>query len=93
LASSYWYPGGASYTSDHLQPLLADNQGAMEVDMDIKVWAALQPAHHDRDIETVINLSITAASSAAEACGGDGAGFASNRKAKLSPVKQESNGK
>lgn len=44
-----------AYMSDHLQPLLSENQGAMLADMDIKVLAALQPARHGRDIDTVIN--------------------------------------
>jgi putative transposase len=49
-------------------------------------------ARHDRDVNAAVNLQHIAASSAATACGGDGAGPARKRETKPAPAKQESNG-
>jgi putative transposase len=62
--------------------------------LDVRHWICPGcGASHDRDVNAAINLRKMAVSSAASACGGEGAGPACERKAKPAPMKQESNGK
>jgi putative transposase len=63
------------------------------LDLDIRHWTCPGcEASNDRDVNAAINLRNMAVSSTATACGGESAGPARERAAKLTPVKQESNG-
>ena len=62
--------------------------------LDVRHWTCPGcRAFHDRDVNAAINLGNMAVSSIASACGEEGAGLAREQEAKLSPAKQESNGK
>jgi putative transposase len=86
LVADRWYPSSklcsnCGYKLDHL-------------DLGERGWTCPScQSHHDRDMNAALNLKSLAVSSTVAACGGISAGLACKREPKLTPVKQESNGK